>query len=112
MRATFNQPLKKIPTDDPLFSVAYGGSDLQQVSRREASPSNGSTGEKVGWEIRTKVGPPQLEAIRMDGRYAVVFSPLALSCALENHASPDCNGYTSADAARIAINVILYSLHE
>ncbi|MEC7501942.1 MAG: DUF4159 domain-containing protein [Planctomycetota bacterium] len=112
MRATFNQPLKKIPPDDPLFSVAYGGSDLQQVSRREASPSNGSTSENLGWEIRTKVGPPQLEAIRMDDRYAVVFSPLDLSCALENHASPDCNGYTSADAARIAINVILYSLHE
>ena len=84
------------------------------MSRREASPSNGSTGEgeRVGWEIRTKVGPPQLEAIRMHGRYAVVFSPLDLSCALENHASPDCNGYTSEDAARIAINVILYSLHE
>jgi len=42
----------------------------------------------------------------------VLFSPLDLSCALENHASPDCNGYTSEDAARIGINVILYSLHE
>ena len=40
------------------------------------------------------------------------FSPLDLICALENHASPDCNGYTSEDAARIGINVILYSLHE
>ena len=108
MRATFNQPLKEISTQDPIFTIAYGGSDIQKVSRRESSPG----AEKTGWEIRTKVGPPQLEGIRIDGRWAVLFSPLDLSCALENHASPDCNGYTSEDAARIGINVILYSLHE
>ena len=66
----------------------------------------------MGWEIRTKSGPPQLEGISMDGRWAVFFSPLDLSCALENQASPGCNGYTAEDAARIGINVILYSLHE
>ena len=116
MRATFNQPLKEIPAKDPIFSIAYGGSDIQKVARRESSPDTGpGTGPgtgKVGWEIRTKLGPPQLEGIRIDGRWAVLFSPLDLSCALENHASPDCNGYTSEDAARIGINVILYSLHE
>ncbi len=108
MRATFNQPLKDIPTKDSIFSVAYGGSDIQQVTRRESSPDL----DKKNWEIRTKLGPPQLEGIRIDDRWAVLFSPLDLSCALENHASPDCNGYTPEDAARIGINVILYSLHE
>ncbi|MBC21259.1 MAG: hypothetical protein CMJ74_13500 [Planctomycetaceae bacterium] len=112
IRATFNQPLKKIPPDDPLFSVAYGGSDLKLVDRREASPNKRPAEGNAGWEIRIKKGPPQLDGIRIDGRWAVVYSPLDLSCALENHASPDCNGYSSEDAARIAINVILYSLHE
>jgi len=108
MRATFGQPLKAIVPDDPLFSVKYGGADIKNVSRRESS--RGADGK--GWEIRTKVGPPQLEGIKIDGRWGVLFSPLDLSCALENHASPDCQGYTTEDAARIGINVILYSLHE
>ena len=108
MQATFNRPLTPIGPDDPIFSVAYGGADIKKVSRREASLGKDGS----GWEIRTKVGPPQLEGIEMDGRWAVLFSPLDLSCALENHASPDCAGYTSEDAARIGINVILYSLHQ
>ena len=38
MRATFNQPLKEISTQDPIFTIAYGGSDIRKVSRRESSP--------------------------------------------------------------------------
>ncbi|MEE2780912.1 MAG: DUF4159 domain-containing protein [Planctomycetota bacterium] len=108
MQAIFNRPLEPVKADDPLFTSAYGGADIRKVSRREVSRDGGSD----DWEIRTKIGPPQLEGIAIDGRWAVLFSPLDLSCALENHTSPDCAGYTSADAARIGINVILYSLHQ
>ena len=108
MQAIFNRPLEPVKADDPLFTSAYGGADIRKVSRREVSRDGGSD----DWEIRTKIGPPQLEGIALDGRWAVLFSPLDLSCALENHSSPDCAGYTSADAARIGINVILYSLHQ
>ena len=40
------------------------------------------------------------------------FSPYDLSCALEKENSPDCPGYTREDAARIGLNVVLYSLQE
>jgi hypothetical protein len=53
-----------------------------------------------------------LEAIKLDDRYAVVFSPYDLSCALEKQNSLECRGYSRDDAARIGMNVILYSLQQ
>ena len=54
--------------------------------------------------------PPELEGIEIDGRLVVVFSPLDLSCALENQGSVECKGYMRADAAKIGINAILYAM--
>ena len=55
---------------------------------------------------------PDLEGIKIGDRYAVIFSRYDISCALENHESLECEGYTRQDAARIALNVLLYSLHQ
>ncbi len=107
MREVFGQALQPIPPDDPLLTDAYGGEDLSQVLHRESlRRADGSL------EIRQRQGPAELEGIRSDDRYGVIFSSLDLSCALEKHLSPHCQGYTPEDAARIAMNVILYSLHE
>ena len=51
-----------------------------------------------------------LEGIELDGRFAVVFSPYDISCALENSPSLECKGYIREDAAKIGSNVILYAL--
>ena len=53
---------------------------------------------------------PHLEAIELDDRLAVIFSPYDISCALENHEALQCEGYTQQDAARIGLNVLVYSL--
>lgn len=55
--------------------------------------------------------PPRLEGIRLDDRYAVIFSPDDLSCALEEPEPTGCEGYSRIDAARLAMIVLLYSLH-
>ena len=54
--------------------------------------------------------PPELEGIEIDGRLAVIFSPYDISCALEQHEAIDCRGYTRQDAARIGLNVLMYTL--
>jgi hypothetical protein len=56
--------------------------------------------------------PPELEGLKVGEVYGVIFSRYDLSCALESHESPQCTGYSREDAARIGINVVLYSLHE
>ncbi|HPZ83693.1 MAG TPA: DUF4159 domain-containing protein, partial [Thermogutta sp.] len=55
---------------------------------------------------------PELEGIRLEDRWVVIFSPYDLSCALERQQAIGCRGYSPEDAARIGINVLLYSLQQ
>ena len=54
---------------------------------------------------------PKLEGVRLGDRWAVIFSPYDLSCALEKQNSLECTGYGRDDAEKIALNVLLYSLN-
>ena len=68
--------------------------------------------ENAPLEVREQTVAPQLEGIKIDGRWVVIFSPLDLSCALENHASLDCKGYIRQDAGRLGLNILLYAMQE
>ena len=100
------QNLVRIPPEHPLLTEAFGGANIQQVSRREPAAA------QQDQPIRSRVQKvaPELEGVELDGRLAVVFSPYDISCALEQHEALQCRGYTREDAARIALNVLLYSL--
>ncbi len=101
-----DRPLEPIPVDDPLFSAAdSGGYDLREVTVREPA---GGDGPLVA---RKRKVPPKLEGIRIDDRWAVIFSPYDISCALEKQNSMECTGYDRDDAEKIALNVLLYSLN-
>jgi hypothetical protein len=108
MQAIFpERPLERIPPDHPLFTPVYGGFDLKTVTRREPQRM-----EDGSLQNSNRQAEPHLEGIAVNDRYAVFFSPYDLSCALENHATLECPGYTREDAARIGVNVIAYSLQE
>ena len=108
MQAIFpDAPLKTIPAGDPLFTPTFGGFDLSSVTRKDPQER---TGNQPLAALERK-GPPELEGIKVADRYAVIFSPYDLSCALEKQDTIECRGYVRQDAARIAINVLLYSLH-
>jgi hypothetical protein len=101
-----DQRLEEIPADDPLFTAAeYGGFDIRQVTLREPSGGDGPIG------VRKRQIPPKLEGVRIGDRWAVIFSPYDLSCALEKQNSMECTGYGREDAEKIALNVLLYSLN-
>lgn len=103
-----NNPLKPIPADHELFTSRNGGHDIKKTTRRKLVPSE----EKATLTMRTEEGPPILEGIEIDGRYAVIYSRYDISCALEHQASLSCDGYIEADAAKIAINVVLYAMQQ
>jgi hypothetical protein len=96
-----------IASDHPMFSPQFGGTDLAQVEVREPQARGASADPLV---TRTRRVPPQLEGLRIGERYAIVFSPLDLSCALENQASLECPGYVTEDAAALAVNILLYGM--
>ncbi len=98
--------LEQIPADDPIFTAAdYGGYDIRQVELREPAGGDGPLG------VRKRRVPPKLEGVRIGDRWAVIFSPYDLSCALERANSMECAGYGRDDAEKIALNVLLYSLN-
>lgn len=88
--------LEEIPLSDPLCTDRLGGFALSEIRSRA--------------EKNAEPVPLQLLGIRKNGRWAVIYSPLDLSCALEGHPSAGCVGYRPEDAAKIGINVILYSM--
>jgi hypothetical protein len=100
--------LERIPPGHPMFSPAFGGDDLSLVERRE--PQRAAVDGPLKSVVRA--GEPYLEGVKLGDRYAVIFSPFDISCALENHESLECEGYTRKDAARIGLNVLLYSFHQ
>lgn len=93
----------KLPKEHPIFSKEFEGFDITKVSYRK--PVEGSKSELAQ-------GPPIIEAMEWEGRLAVLFSPLDISCALENSKSTDCIGYVKDDAVRIGINLLLYVLQQ
>ncbi len=103
-----DKPLESIPASDPMLSTAYGGFDLRQVTRRDPQTRD----DRGPLEAVLRKVPPELEGIRFGDRWGVVFSPWDISCALELRDSLECRGYVRDDAARIGLNVILYSLQQ
>ena len=97
------QALKPIPPNHPIWTDQRFGYRLDQVTFQQRDPN-----AKGGFSREQR--PPELEAIEIDGQLRVIFSPWDLSCAMENTAFSQCDGYTREDASRIATNVILYRL--
>ena len=107
MRVLFpQQRLRRISVDHPLLTAEFRGYDVRQVTLRDPQVR----GADDPLQARLKKTYPLLEALEIDGRIAVVFSPYDISCALENQTSLQCRGYGPQDAARIGINMLLYGL--
>ncbi len=100
-----NGVMEPVSSKHPMLSAAYGGFDLSNVQLR--IPDRGVNGT-ITIEKRSAVA--QLEAIKIDSRIAVLFSPYDLSCALESQNSIQCPGYSTEDAAKIGINMLLFML--
>ncbi len=101
------KPLEEIPPDAPLLTATeYGGYDIRSVTLREPAESDGPRG------LRKRQTAPRLEGVKLGDRWAVIFSPYDLSCALEKQSSMECPGYAKDDAEKIALNILLYSLNQ
>lgn len=104
----FGKPMEPIAAAHPLFTTRYGGFDLATVRRREPRRS-GDDGALKSAIVDVQ---PELEGLKIDDRYVVLFSALDISCALERHESLECPGYVREDAARIGLNLVLYAMEQ
>jgi hypothetical protein len=107
MAALFPEiPLRSVPGKHEMFSARFGGFDLSQVTLRD--PRRTDPAAPLRADV-LKVAP-ELEGLLLGSRYGVIFSKYDLSCALERQNSLECTGYARDDAAKIGINVVLFSL--
>lgn len=98
-------PLQVIPASDPLFSAKFnGGTALSSVRcRRERADGQGPDVEMQNYA-------PYLEGVKIDGRWAIVYSKYDVGCALEGHKAADCMGHDKESALKLGTAVVLYSL--
>jgi hypothetical protein len=98
--------LEPIPPDDPLFGADINGPlPIATVRLRKERP-DGNGAEAEFHDSR----PTQLEGIKVNGRWAVIYSRYDIGCALEKHASSDCKGYDHDSALHLAAAAVLYAL--
>ncbi len=87
-------PLVPIPKDDELYTKKVGF-DLSKVQFSKAAGG--------GQDF------PQLEGVKINGHWAIIYSKYDIGCALERHQGVDCKGYTYESALKIAANIVIYS---
>jgi hypothetical protein len=99
-----DKALEPIPLKDELFSKELNGEQITEVKcRRE-----GADGRLAGPDFRSVA--PQLEGIKINGRWAVIYSRYDIGCALEKHQSTDCLGHDHASAVLLGKAAVLYAL--
>jgi len=95
--------LERIPPTDELFGKELNDTAITKVRcRRE-----GADGRP---EAEFREVDPYLEGVKVNGRWAVIYSKYDIGCALEKHQSTDCLGHDHASAVRLATAAVLYAL--
>ena len=89
-----NNPMVPIPRGDDLFTTKVGA-DLSDVQYTK--------GAGGGRDF------PQLEGVKINDHWSIIYSKYDIGCALERHTGMECKGYTYESAIRIAGNIVIYS---
>ena len=98
-----DKKLEVIPANDFLYSEKLNGEAITRFRCRTAK-ADGSP------EATYQDVPPMLEGIKVDGRWAVIYSRYDIGCALEKNKSSACKGYDPDSAMKLATAALLYSL--
>ncbi len=89
-----DQKLEPIPQDDAIYHLE-GGAHLCDCQYNKAAGGG--------------KGHPELEGLKFNGHWAVIYSKLDLTCALDRDAEIECKGYTHESALRIMGNIVIDS---
>jgi hypothetical protein len=99
-----DQPLEAIPLNDELFGAELNGAAIKEVHCRRESPDG------KGPEAEYRSVPPELEGIKINGRWAVIYSKYDIGCALEKRPATDCLGHDYPSAVTLAKAAVLYAM--
>ncbi len=90
-----DRKLVPIPHEDELFTNKVGA-DLSKVEYNKAA------GGKRGY--------PQLEGVRIDNHWGIIYSKYDIGSVLDRNANIEAKSYTPESAKKIVINIVIYSM--
>ena len=91
-------PLERVPVTDFLYSSELNGKAIDTIRCRR---------KRAGQMLSM---PPELEGIKANDRWVLLYSKYDIGCALEKHQASDCRGYDPESALRLATAAVLYAL--
>ncbi|MFC1497882.1 DUF4159 domain-containing protein [Verrucomicrobiota bacterium] len=97
MKSILPQPMKPIPANDSIFSMPNEITKLGVTS---------ATAKELGEASIS----PKLEGIKINGYYAVIYSPLGMAGAWEMSQNPYAHGYNTDSALKLGQNILMYSI--
>jgi Domain of unknown function (DUF4159) len=97
-------PLEAIPAGDELYGRELNGTKIEEVRCRKEGPDGKRS------EATFRSGPPQLEGVKINGRWVLIYSKYDIGCALENHQSSDCLGHDHPSAVTLGKAIVLYAM--
>ena len=91
-----DKKLSKLPANHPLYSAR---ATIRTVRYTD-----------LVRQTQGGLNTPHLEGITLGGTLCVIYSPYDLGCGWEEQVHPYSKGYSSADALKIGMNVLVYSM--
>ncbi len=88
--------LKPLPLDSPVYQMPFAIRTVEYSDLVQAR--------------NPQLNTPVLEAIEIDGRPAVIYSPLGLACGWEQLGFAFNRGYRDLDALRLGVNLLAYAM--
>ncbi|MCC6420932.1 MAG: DUF4159 domain-containing protein [Gemmataceae bacterium] len=101
-------PKHKLEPIDPRAELKEGGLFSKNLNGEELTAQTIRCRRERGAEYQLMA--PALEGIKINGRWAVIYSRYDIGCALERHNSSACLGYDHESALKIAGAAVLYML--
>lgn len=95
-----DSPLKPLPADHPIYT-AQTGIDVGQVRYRPG------LAKELGVQATNR---PPLEAVLLDGRACILYSPYDLACALSGVRPFGSRGYQEEGGRRLAMAMLLFAI--
>jgi hypothetical protein len=87
-------PIVAIPATDEIFTSKVG---FDLSNSHLTRPAGGGR------------GVPQLEGVKINGHWAIIYSRYGVACAFQANHGGACKGYLPADARKIGVNILVYS---
>ena len=98
-----DKKLEVIPAGDDLYSQDLNGEAITRIRCRTDSASDAGPAE-------FKSMSPQLEGIKIQSRWVIIYSKYDIGCALEKHQTTDCLGHDHKSAITLGSAAVLYAL--